>query len=179
MKISIFVVQTNVDDCVDCRFAEPDGRRRLTCEGDPEHRDCPDHGVPEWCPGLADNEISRVQNENEKLKDLLREAEPFVQDVRNQRGFHALEAGDLHDRIWAALKGWKNEYRMISDPFRPTTADRLARLEALQGIGPAPTSWGVTAARIRLIREKRGASLEGARQLLIKNFGLPLPEEEK
>lgn len=64
-------------------------------------------------------------------------------------------------------------------PLGPTTEDRLARLEALQGIGPAPTSWGVTAARIRLVREKRGASLEGARQLLIKNFGLPLPEEEE
>lgn len=114
VEISILVVQTNVEGCIDCRFAEPDGRRRLTCEGDPEHRACPDQGVPEWCPGLADNEINRIRQENKKLRDLLLEADPFLQDIRNQRGFHALEAGDIHDRIWATLKGWKNEFYLIS-----------------------------------------------------------------
>jgi len=61
----------------------------------------------------------------------------------------------------------------------PTTEDRLARLEALQGLEGAPKPWGITAARIQRVRELRGASLEGARQLLIKNFGQTLPEEEE
>jgi hypothetical protein len=64
-------------------------------------------------------------------------------------------------------------------PLGPTTEDRLARLEALQGLSPAPKPWGITAARIQRVRELRGASLEGARQLLIKNFGQALPEEEE
>lgn len=113
LKISILVIQEDVEECVDCRFAEPDGLRKLSCEADQEHRDCPAQGVPDWCPGLADNETNRILKENEELKGLLREAEPFLQDIRNQRGFHAIEAADLHDRIWAALKGWKNEFRLI------------------------------------------------------------------
>ena len=48
-------------------------------------------------------DLARILKENEELKGLLREAEPFLQDIRNQRGFHAIEAADLHDRIWAAL----------------------------------------------------------------------------
>lgn len=60
-----------------------------------------------------------------------------------------------------------------------TTEDRLARLEALQGISCAPASWGITAARIQLVREKRGASLDGAKRILIANFGRPLPEEQE
>lgn len=122
MKISILVVQTDVKDCIDCRFAEPDGRRRLTCEGDPNHRDCPEQGVPEWCPGLADNEINRIVKEKDDLMSLLLEAEPYLQDIRNQRGFHALEAGDLHDRIWATLKGWDNEFYLISS--KPETPSK-------------------------------------------------------
>lgn len=113
--------------------------------------------------------IVALDEEKCRLKCLLREAEPFLLDIIKQAGFHAAEAQDVHSRICAALVG-------EAAPV-PSVDERICRLEALEGVAPAPDSWGITAERIQCVRNKRGASLEGARRLLIKNFGKPLPEE--
>lgn len=115
--------------------------------------------------------IVAIDEEKCLLKALLREAEPFLLDIVKQGGFHASEAGDIRSRICAALEG-------EAAPV-PSIEDRILRLEALEGVAPAPDSWGITAERIRFIRDKRGASLEGARRLLVANFGRPLPEEQE
>jgi hypothetical protein len=106
-----------------------------------------------------------------RLLDLLREAELFLLDIVKQGVFHASEAGDIHSRICAELDD-------KATPV-PSIEDRIRRLEVLEGVTPAPDSWGITAERIRFIRDKRGASLEGARRLLVANFGRPLPEERE
>lgn len=49
------------------------------------------------------SDYATLRAENERLKALLREAEPFILDIHNMGGFHALETGELHGKIQHAL----------------------------------------------------------------------------